>query len=126
PNAISERRAFLVGRFCLVSSGAPSAVAAIFDPSKSPIYFCDSTDVHRRCRLNSPLTAAITKQNATMASRIPTVIQIGASTHHHDQLITPHNLSVMKTMVSRPVNPIPPLPALDSFDTSCSLSTLLI
>lgn len=34
-------------------------------------------------------------------------IQIGESTHHHDQLIVPISLSVMNTMVNRPVKPIP-------------------
>lgn len=33
--------------------------------------------------------------------------QSGAVTHHHDQLITPQSLSVMKTMASWPKKPMP-------------------
>ena len=35
------------------------------------------------------------------------VIQIGDITHHHDQLITPHNFKVTNTIVSRPKKPMP-------------------
>ena len=34
-------------------------------------------------------------------------IHIGDNTHHHDQLITLHSLSVMNTIVSNPENPMP-------------------
>lgn len=36
------------------------------------------------------------------------LIQIGDSTHHHDQAITFVNLSTMNTIVSSPTKPIPP------------------
>jgi hypothetical protein len=35
--------------------------------------------------------------------------QRGASTHHHDHVIVPMSLSVMKTIVSNPRKPTPPL-----------------
>jgi hypothetical protein len=35
-------------------------------------------------------------------------IQKGASTHHHDQLITPQSFSTMKTIPSSPGTLIPP------------------
>jgi hypothetical protein len=40
-------------------------------------------------------------------------IQIGESTHHHDQDILPINFSVMKTIVRSPTNPIPPFELLE-------------
>lgn len=50
-------------------------------------------------------------------------VQIGASTHHHDQSIKPVSLSVMKTMVRRPAKPIPPLDEL-LFDVLMLLTTV--
>lgn len=47
-----------------------------------------------------------------IANRInanPKLIQIGDSTHSHDQEITPHSFNTIKTIVSKPANPIPPL-----------------
>lgn len=38
---------------------------------------------------------------------MPTEIQYGLSTHHQDQLITPHSLSTIKAMPNRPVAPMP-------------------
>ena len=40
------------------------------------------------------------------------LIQIGDSTHSHDQEITPHNFSTINTIASSPAKPIPPLPAV--------------
>jgi len=45
---------------------------------------------------------------AITAARIR-LIQIGESTHHHDQSITSVSFKMMNTMVRRPVKPMPPL-----------------
>ena len=36
-------------------------------------------------------------------------IQIGANTHHQDQVITPINFNVMNRIANKPKNPIPEL-----------------
>jgi hypothetical protein len=43
----------------------------------------------------------------TITKTIPVVISDGLKTHHHDQSITPVNLSVTNTIVKRPTKPIP-------------------
>jgi len=49
---------------------------------------------------------------APMTSRIEitsdALIQMGASTHHHDQSILPSSLSTTNTIVSSPTKPMPP------------------
>jgi len=47
---------------------------------------------------------------------IPTLIQSGDRTHHHDQVITPVSFNAMKRIVSNPEKPIPPLVAADLSD----------
>jgi hypothetical protein len=44
---------------------------------------------------------------AAKPRRIANPIQSGDNTHHHDHAITPHNLSVMKTIASKPRKLIP-------------------
>jgi len=48
-----------------------------------------------------------TKTASKIGIAINQDIQIGESTHHHDQVIYPTNLSVMKRMVRSPTNPTP-------------------
>jgi hypothetical protein len=49
-----------------------------------------------------------TPTTARINRAIPSGIQIGASTHNHDQLITPQSLRVMNTIASNPPKPMPP------------------
>lgn len=42
-----------------------------------------------------------------MKTAIASPPQSGAVTHHHDQLITPHNFKTRKTINVSPANPMP-------------------
>lgn len=47
--------------------------------------------------------------NTTTSKPIAKGAQMGASTHHHDQVMTLVSLRTMNTMQSRPIKPMPPL-----------------
>jgi hypothetical protein len=73
-------------------------------PSVMGIDFPEENDSGPHLVTTQPRRTAIAMM--AMTSRI--LIHIGDSTHHHDQATTPHNLSVMNTIVRRPTKPTPP------------------
>ena len=91
---------------CRSPVGSPATVVKLpRDVSYQPMRF--------RCRLLRQAAHAHQQMIPPMtANTIASGIQMGASTHHHDQEMIPPSFSPMNRIASRPKNPMPPFEVL--------------